>query len=225
MSDVCNFNITKMMKYGVFVGNTGHFDNEIKLAGSGDLGHECRQLQASIDRFVFPSATVWSLLEAYKNEVYLLPKELVEKIASEQEQAVFSVQRVFASFHLRLLFPNSSMRKWRIWPSGTQCGGHRQAVSGRRCLLGQLKSLVRRPLSKCRQLQRCSSPRLHFRDFLLSSTWGGDDSINKGTSVSCRQRAVQRAQKDPIARPCQVSPPALVATQDRSALTCEQLEV
>ena len=83
MSDVCNFNITKMMKHGVFVGNTGHFDNEINLAGSGDLGHECGQLQASIDRFVFPLATVWSLLEAYKNEIYLLPKELVEKIASE----------------------------------------------------------------------------------------------------------------------------------------------
>ena len=82
VSNVCSFNITKVMKYGVFVGNTGHFDNEINLAGSGGLGHECRRLQASIDRFVFPSATVWSLLEAYKNEVYLLPKELDEKIAS-----------------------------------------------------------------------------------------------------------------------------------------------
>ena len=32
-----------------------------------------------------------------------------------QEQAVYSVLREFASFHLRLLFPNSSMRKWHIW--------------------------------------------------------------------------------------------------------------
>ena len=30
MSKVCNFNIThEMLKYGVLVGNTGHFDNEI----------------------------------------------------------------------------------------------------------------------------------------------------------------------------------------------------
>ena len=112
----------KMMKYGVLVGNTGHFDNEINLAGTGGLGHESRQHQASIDRFVFPLATVLSFLEAYKNEVYLMPKELDEKngvvahssLGTEltvltQEQAVCSVQRVFASFDLRLLFPNSSM--------------------------------------------------------------------------------------------------------------------
>ena len=116
------------MKYGVLVGNTGHFDTEINLAGSGGLGHESRQLQASIDRFVFPLATVWSLLEAYKNEVDLLPKELdgkngviahsslgTELTVLSQEQPVCSVQRVFASFHLRLVFPNSSMRKWRRW--------------------------------------------------------------------------------------------------------------
>ena len=37
VSNVCNFNITKMMKYGVFVGKTGHFDNEINLAGLGNV--------------------------------------------------------------------------------------------------------------------------------------------------------------------------------------------
>ena len=46
------------MKYGVLVGNTAHFDNEINLAGSGSLGHESRQRQASMDPFVFPLATV-----------------------------------------------------------------------------------------------------------------------------------------------------------------------
>ena len=55
MSKVCNFNSTshmKMLKYGVLVGNTGHFDNEFNFAGSGSLGHESGQHQASIDRFV-----------------------------------------------------------------------------------------------------------------------------------------------------------------------------
>ena len=59
---------------------SGHFDNEINLAGSGALGHESRQHQAPVDRFVFPLAAVSSFLEAFLNEVYLLPKELDEKM-------------------------------------------------------------------------------------------------------------------------------------------------
>merc|ERR1712039_844263 len=123
-----NFNIItldmmKKMKNNAIVGNIGHFDNEIDMAGlEGAEGIKIENIKPQVDRFVFPSgngiivlASVrllnlgcatghpsfvmscsftnqvlgqldilknWKENKGYKNEVYLLPKELDEKVAS-----------------------------------------------------------------------------------------------------------------------------------------------
>merc|ERR1711901_9870 len=120
-----NFNIItlehmKKMKNNAIVGNIGHFDNEIDMAGlEGFPGIKVENIKPQVDRYVFPDghgivlaagrllnlgcatghpSFVMScsftnqvlaqidLLTAkekgYKNEVYLLPKELDEKVAS-----------------------------------------------------------------------------------------------------------------------------------------------
>ena len=45
----------KSLKNITLDGNTGHFDEEIDLAGSEGFGHESSQQQASEDRLVFPA--------------------------------------------------------------------------------------------------------------------------------------------------------------------------
>merc|ERR1711953_1044074 len=122
-----NFNIItvehmKMMKNNAIVGNIGHFDNEIDMAGlEGFAGIQVENIKPQVDRFVFPDGhgvivlaagrllnlgcatghpsfvmscsftnqtlaqldllNNWKKTKAYKNDVYLLPKELDEKVA------------------------------------------------------------------------------------------------------------------------------------------------
>jgi len=124
-----NFNIItlehmKKMKNNAIVGNIGHFDNEIDMAGL-ELeanGIKCENIKPQVDRFVFPDGhgvivlaagrllnlgcatghpsfvmscsftnqalaqldlnRNWTTDKKYKNEVYLLPKALDEKVAA-----------------------------------------------------------------------------------------------------------------------------------------------
>merc|ERR1712049_21954 len=126
VSSTGNFNIItlehmKKMKNNAIVGNIGHFDNEIDMAGlEGFPGIKCENIKPQVDRFVFPDGHGVIVLAAgrllnlgcatghpsfvmscsftnqalaqidllkakekgYKNEVYLLPKELDEKVAN-----------------------------------------------------------------------------------------------------------------------------------------------
>merc|ERR1712230_97432 len=112
----------KKMKNNAIVGNIGHFDNEIDMAGlEGFPGIKCENIKPQVDRFVFPDGHGVIILasgrllnlgcatghpsfvmscsftnqvlaqidlhrnykenKGYKNQVYLLPKELDEKVA------------------------------------------------------------------------------------------------------------------------------------------------
>merc|ERR1712125_266081 len=128
VSSTGNFNIitlehVKKMKNNAIVGNIGHFDNEIDMAGlEGFPGIKCENIKPQVDRFVFPdghgviilasgrllnlgcatghpsfvmscSFTNQALAQidlnrnfttdkAYKNDAYLLPKSLDEKVAA-----------------------------------------------------------------------------------------------------------------------------------------------
>merc|ERR1712199_8406 len=123
-----NFNIVtldlmKKMKNNAIVGNIGHFDNEIDMAGlEGFPGIKCENIKPQVDRFAFPDGHGVIVLaagrllnlgcatghpsfvmscsftnqvlaqldlhrnfpgdKAYKNDVYLLPKSLDEKVAA-----------------------------------------------------------------------------------------------------------------------------------------------
>merc|ERR1711979_80146 len=123
-----NFNIItlehmKKMKNNAIVGNIGHFDNEIDMAGlEGLKGIKVENIKPQVDRFIFPDGhgvivlasgrllnlgcatghpsfvmscsftnqvlaqldllKNWKGAKAYKNDVYLLPKELDEKVAA-----------------------------------------------------------------------------------------------------------------------------------------------
>jgi len=123
-----NFNIItlehmKKMKNNAIVGNIGHFDNEIDMAGlEGMQGVKMETIKPQVDRFVFPDGhgvivlasgrllnlgcatghpsfvmscsftnqvlaqldllNNWKETKAYKNDVYLLPKSLDEKVAA-----------------------------------------------------------------------------------------------------------------------------------------------
>merc|ERR1712071_593014 len=123
-----NFNIItlehmKKMKNNAIVGNIGHFDNEIDMAGlEGMPGIKVENIKAQVDRFVFPDGhgiivlasgrllnlgcatghpsfvmscsftnqvlgqldllKNWKENKGYKNDVYLLPKDLDEKVAA-----------------------------------------------------------------------------------------------------------------------------------------------
>merc|ERR1712125_319101 len=119
-----NFNIITLehMKNNAIVGNIGHFDNEIDMAGLENTeGIKVENIKPQVDRFVFPDGhgvivlasgrllnlgcatghpsfvmscsftnqvlgqldilKNWKETKAYKNDVYLLPKELDEKVA------------------------------------------------------------------------------------------------------------------------------------------------
>merc|ERR1712190_229898 len=128
VSSTGNFNIItldhmKKMKNNAIVGNIGHFDNEIDMAGlEGFPGIKCENIKPQVDRFVFPDGhgviilasgrllnlgcatgppsfvmscsftnqvlsqldllANWKENKGYKNDVYLLPKNLDEKVAS-----------------------------------------------------------------------------------------------------------------------------------------------
>merc|ERR1711868_163398 len=122
-----NFNIItlehmKKMKNNAIVGNIGHFDNEIDMAGLENFpGIKVENIKPQVDRFEFPDGhgvivlaagrllnlgcatghpsfvmscsftnqvlaqldllKNWKETQAYKNDVYLLPKALDEKVA------------------------------------------------------------------------------------------------------------------------------------------------
>merc|ERR1712028_95749 len=112
----------KKMKNNAIVGNIGHFDNEIDMAGlEGFAGIKVENIKPQVDRFAFPDGhgiivlasgrllnlgcatghpsfvmscsftnqalaqidlmNNWKGPKSYKNDVYLLPKELDEKVA------------------------------------------------------------------------------------------------------------------------------------------------
>merc|ERR1711904_241555 len=123
-----NFNIItlehmKKMKNNAIVGNIGHFDNEIDMAGLEAVeGIKVENIKAQVDRYIFPDGhgiivlasgrllslgcatghpsfvmscsftnqvlaqldllKNWKETKAYKNDVYLLPKALDEKVAA-----------------------------------------------------------------------------------------------------------------------------------------------
>merc|ERR1712223_112018 len=120
--DIITVEHMKKMKNNAIVGNIGHFDNEIDMAGLEKLqGIKVENIKPQVDRFIFPDGhgvTVlaagrllnlgcatghpsfvmscsftnqvlaqldllknWKETKAYKNDVYLLPKELDEKVA------------------------------------------------------------------------------------------------------------------------------------------------
>merc|ERR1712043_144285 len=123
--DIITLEHMKKMKNNAIVGNIGHFDNEIDMAGlEGFEGIKVENIKPQVDRFVFPDGhgvivlaagrllnlgcatghpsfvmscsftnqtlaqldllRNWKEADAsskYKNDVYLLPKELDEKVA------------------------------------------------------------------------------------------------------------------------------------------------
>jgi len=127
VSSTGNYNIIRLehmknMKNNAIVGNIGHFDNEIDMAGlEGFAGIKVENIKPQVDRFVFPDGhgviilasgrlcnlgcatghpsfvmscsftnqvlaqldllKNWKETKAYKNDVYLLPKDLDEKVA------------------------------------------------------------------------------------------------------------------------------------------------
>merc|ERR1712023_329625 len=128
VSSTGNYNIIRLehmknMKNNAIVGNIGHFDNEIDMAGlEGMEGIKVENIKPQVDRFVFPDGhgvivlasgrllnlgcatghpsfvmscsftnqvlaqldllKNWKETKQYKNDVYLLPKALDEKVAA-----------------------------------------------------------------------------------------------------------------------------------------------
>jgi len=121
--DIITLEHMKKMKNNAIVGNIGHFDNEIDMAGlEGFPGIKVENIKPQVDRFVFPDGhgvivlasgrllnlgcatghpsfvmscsfanqalaqidllENWQTKKAYKNDVYLLPKALDEKVAA-----------------------------------------------------------------------------------------------------------------------------------------------
>jgi len=121
--DIVTLAHMKQMKNNAIIGNIGHFDNEIDMAGlEGFPGIKCENIKPQVDRFVFPDGhgvivlaagrllnlgcatghpsfvmscsftnqvlgqldllKNWKETKAYKNQVYLLPKYLDEKVAN-----------------------------------------------------------------------------------------------------------------------------------------------
>merc|ERR1712050_391779 len=121
--DIITLEHMKNMKNNAIVGNIGHFDNEIDMAGLAAVeGIKCENIKPQVDRSAFPDGhgvivlaagrllnlgcatghpsfvmscsftnqvlaqldllKNWKETKAYKNDVYLLPKALDEKVAS-----------------------------------------------------------------------------------------------------------------------------------------------
>merc|ERR1712160_97276 len=101
VSTTGNFNIItlehmKKMKNNAIVCNIGHFDNEIDMAGLEGCpgikmvnlgcatGHPSFVMSCSFTNQVLAQLDLlnnWKVTKSYKNDVYLLPKELDEKVA------------------------------------------------------------------------------------------------------------------------------------------------
>jgi adenosylhomocysteinase len=119
--DIITIEHMKKMKNNAIVGNIGHFDNEIDMAGlEGFKGIKCDNIKPQVDRFIFPDGKgiivlasgrllnlgcatghpsfvmscsftnqtlaqleLWKERDTgkYAKDVYLLPKELDEKVA------------------------------------------------------------------------------------------------------------------------------------------------
>merc|ERR1711997_1180817 len=120
--DIITMGHMKKMKNNAIVGNIGHFDNEIDMAGlEKEEGIKMENIKPQVDRYVFPDGhgiivlaagrllnlgcatghpsfvmscsftnqvlaqldllKNWKDTKAYKNNVYLLPKALDEKVA------------------------------------------------------------------------------------------------------------------------------------------------
>jgi len=120
--DIIRLEHMKNMKNNAIVGNIGHFDNEIDMAGlEGFPGIKVENIKPQVDRFEFPDGhgiivlasgrllnlgcatghpsfvmscsftnqtlaqldllNNWKVTKKYENQVYLLPKELDEKVA------------------------------------------------------------------------------------------------------------------------------------------------
>merc|ERR1712115_137142 len=121
--DINTLEHMKKMKNNAIVGNIGHFDNEIDMAGLEDPKNNIKveNIKPQVDRFLFPDGhgvivlasgrllnlgcatghpsfvmscsftnqclaqldllKNWKKSKAYKNDVYLLPKDLDEKVA------------------------------------------------------------------------------------------------------------------------------------------------
>jgi len=120
--DIITLEHMKKMKNNAIIGNIGHFDNEIDMAGLEKFeGIKVENIKPQVDRFIFPDGHAvivlasgrllnlgcatghpsfvmscsftnqvlaqldllknWKETKAYKNDVYLLPKELDEKVA------------------------------------------------------------------------------------------------------------------------------------------------
>merc|ERR1711979_87907 len=120
--DIITVGMGKKMKNNAIVGNIGHFDNEIDMAGLEKFeGIQVESIKPQVDRFLFPDGHGVIVLasgrllnlgcatghpsfvmscsftnqvlaqldllknqketKAYKNDVYLLPKDLDEKVA------------------------------------------------------------------------------------------------------------------------------------------------
>merc|ERR1711874_679624 len=120
--DIITVEHMKKMKNNAIVGNIGHFDNEIDMAGlEGLTGIKVENIKPQVDRYEFPDGhgvivlaagrllnlgcatghpsfvmscsftnqtlaqldilNNWKNTKKYENEVYLLPKELDEKVA------------------------------------------------------------------------------------------------------------------------------------------------
>merc|ERR1711939_471196 len=75
--DIITVEHMKKMKNNAIVGNIGHFDNEIDMAGlEGIEGMKVENIKAQVER--------WKERDSGKyktDKVYLLPKELDEKVA------------------------------------------------------------------------------------------------------------------------------------------------
>merc|ERR1712217_499988 len=101
--DIITLEHMKKMKNNAIVGNIGHFDNEIEMEKLEKLaGIKIENIKPQVDRFVFPDGHGIIVLASgrllnlgcatghpsfvmscsFKNEVYLLPKHLDEKVAS-----------------------------------------------------------------------------------------------------------------------------------------------
>jgi len=121
--DIITLEHMKKMKNNAIIGNIGHFDNEIDMAGlEGFPGIKVENIKPQVDRFVFPDGhgvivlasgrllnlgcatghpsfvmscsfanqalaqidllENWQNKKTYKNDVYLLPKALDEKVAA-----------------------------------------------------------------------------------------------------------------------------------------------
>merc|ERR1712238_199565 len=133
--DIITLEHMKKMKNNAIVGNIGHFDNEIDMAGlEGFPGIVVEKIKPQVDRFVFPDGhgvivlasgrllnlgcatghpsfvmscsftnqvlarldllKNWKETKAYKNDVYLLPKKLDEKVAALHLPALGAVLTV-----------------------------------------------------------------------------------------------------------------------------------